>query len=391
MLVGEFVARLDERADCRRCGVEDGDAVLLNHFPEAPEVRFVRCALIHHLGDTVGQRAVDDVGVAGDPADIGGAPIDILIAHVEDVFAGGIGAGEVTAGGVQDALGLPGGARGVEDEKRVLGIETFRLVLCGGVPGFLMPPMVPPRLHGNVIAGALDDEDVRDLAVFLQRLVHDGLEGDNFPAPPSAVRRDDRGGSGVLKPVEDGLGGETAEYDIVHRANAGAGEHRDGGLRDHRHVDQDAILRFHPARQQDVGELADLAVELGIGDGAGIARLSLPDDRSLVRARPEGVAVHAVFGDVKLPADKPLRVRGLPFQDLGKRLLPGEFVRLGRPEFLGLFDGMFVKLFVFGHGADAGFLGKFLRRLVDCGQFGSVVACGLLGFLGAHGFGLREI
>ena len=41
--------------------------------------RVVGRALVHHRGRAVGQRPVDDVGVAGDPADVGRAPVDVLL------------------------------------------------------------------------------------------------------------------------------------------------------------------------------------------------------------------------------------------------------------------------------------------------------------------------
>ncbi len=104
-------------------GVEDRDLVLLDDLPPAALVRGVGGALVDHLGRAVGQRPVDDVGVAGDPADVGGAPVDVgLGVHVVDdrVRVGRLG--EVAAGRVEDALGLPGGARRVEDEQRVLAV-----------------------------------------------------------------------------------------------------------------------------------------------------------------------------------------------------------------------------------------------------------------------------
>ncbi|SKV13078.1 Uncharacterised protein [Mycobacteroides abscessus subsp. abscessus] len=46
-------------------------------------------SLIYHLGGAVGERAVDDVGVAGNPADIGRAPVHIgLGLEIEDVEVG---------------------------------------------------------------------------------------------------------------------------------------------------------------------------------------------------------------------------------------------------------------------------------------------------------------
>ena len=82
-----LVAPLDEGADGGGRGVEDGDLVVVDDLPEAGEVGKVGRALVHQNGGAVLQRAVDDVGVAGDPADVGRAPVDVVVAQVEDVFA----------------------------------------------------------------------------------------------------------------------------------------------------------------------------------------------------------------------------------------------------------------------------------------------------------------
>ena len=76
-LVGVLGAPLDAGADRRRRGVEDRRLVVLDELPPDPLVRVVRRALVHHPGRAVGQRPVDDVGVAGDPADVGAAPVDV--------------------------------------------------------------------------------------------------------------------------------------------------------------------------------------------------------------------------------------------------------------------------------------------------------------------------
>ena len=68
---------LDERADRRGRGVEDGALVALDHLPEAPGVRVGGHALEHDLRGAGGQRAIGDVGVAGDPADVSGAAEDV--------------------------------------------------------------------------------------------------------------------------------------------------------------------------------------------------------------------------------------------------------------------------------------------------------------------------
>src|SRR5690606_22285573 len=108
-LRGDLLAPLHAGADGRGRGVDDGDAVHLDDLPPAAAVRGVRGALVGHLGGAVEQRAVDDVRVAGDPADVGGAPVDVRVRlEVERVLVRERRLREVAAGGVQDALRLPG-------------------------------------------------------------------------------------------------------------------------------------------------------------------------------------------------------------------------------------------------------------------------------------------
>ena len=98
---GPFLAPLHEGADGGGGGVELGDAVALGDVPQpilgppapvaAPErgPGGVGGALVHHRGAAVGQRAVDDVAVAGHPADVGRAPEDIGVgSEVEHVLVG---------------------------------------------------------------------------------------------------------------------------------------------------------------------------------------------------------------------------------------------------------------------------------------------------------------
>ena len=93
----------------------------------------------------------------------------------------------------------------------------------------------------------------------------------------------------------------------MHRADARAGQHGEGGLGDHRHVDGDAIALGDALPLQHVGEAAHLGVQLAIGDEAGILRVvAFPDDGDLVALVGE-VAVDAVHrrigGAVAEPRD----------------------------------------------------------------------------------------
>ena len=57
--------------------------MVFNDLPEPPLVGPVRGPFVHHDGRPVGERAVDEVRVPGDPADVGRAEIDVVLLEVE--------------------------------------------------------------------------------------------------------------------------------------------------------------------------------------------------------------------------------------------------------------------------------------------------------------------
>ena len=79
---------------------------------------------------------------------------------------------------------------------------------------------------------------------------------------------------------------EPAEHDGVDRAESRAREHREHGLRHHRHVDHDRVAARDAKRAQRAGETRDLALQLG----ERVARDGLRDgavvDQRALRAAP---------------------------------------------------------------------------------------------------------
>ena len=124
-LLHRLVAALHQRADRGRRGVEDVDLVLVDDVPEPRIVRIVRHALEHQRGRAVRQRPIEDVAVAGDPADVGGAPVDVAVVIVEHVLMRHRREHQIAGGGMQHALGLAGRARRIEDEQRIFGVHRL--------------------------------------------------------------------------------------------------------------------------------------------------------------------------------------------------------------------------------------------------------------------------
>ena len=160
--------------------------------------------------------------------------------------------------------------------------------------------------------------------------------------PPSAVMSDL--GAGVVDAVGQRLGREAPEDDGERRPDPGAGEHRDGQLGDHGHVDRDSVAgldarareaRWRPGSPRPGGRG---------GDRPRVARLADPVVGDLVAEPALHVPIHAVVGDVERPASEPPREGELPFQGGLERRDPADpLAGLGRPERLRIALGLLVE------------------------------------------------
>jgi hypothetical protein len=334
VLLHRRLALAHQGADRGRGGVEDVHPVPLDHVPEAREVGMVGHALEHQAGRAVGERAVDDIAVAGDPAHVGGAPEDLARPIVEHVMEGGRGPDRIAAGRVQDALGLAGRARRVEDEERILGAHRLARAMVGHCGAERVVPMVAALAHPDLVAEMADDDHAGDRAALVQSGVDIGLQRDQFAAAPAAVGGDHEAARAILDAAVQRLGREAAEDDAVDGADPRAGEHRHRRLRDHRHVDGDAVALAGAERLQAVRHPHHLGMQRAIGDGAGDPGLvALEEDGDVGRARFE-MAVDAIVTEVQNAVLEPFDIDRIvaPVGDPAGRRHPVDPLRLLGPE-----------------------------------------------------------
>ena len=146
---------------------------------------------------------------------------------------------------------------------------------------------------------------------------------------------------GIVDAVAQALGAEPGEDDVVHGADAGAGQHGVDRLQHHRHVDGDPVALADPVVAQDVGQAADFPLELPVIHRAAFARgVRFPYQGRLA---PPGVdvAVHAVVAGVEPAVEEPLDLAVFPleFAHPAERMEPVELLPgLLVPERLGLLD-----------------------------------------------------
>src|SRR5262245_22268260 len=222
--------------------------------------------------------------------------------------------------------------------------------------------MVAPRLHMNLILATFDDDHLLDARTVLDRLVYGRLELDHSAATKAPVGRDYGLRLRVIDAVFQRFGREAAEDYRVRGADAGAGQHGNGQFGDHRHINGYAITFIDAQRPQHIREVADLLMELLVGEGPRVARFALPDDGGLVLAPCRKVPVEAVVRDVDLSSDEPFGEGLVPFQNLFPFLEPVKLAGDLRPESFGVFDRTFVDSVVIFAAFDVGAGAEARRR-----------------------------
>ena len=196
-----LVAPPNERANRGRRGVENVNPILLDDFPEPVRLRPIGCAFIHECRRAVGERTVNDITVASHPSHVRGAPKNIFVANVEDVFRGGINSNEVTASRVQNPFWFPGRAAGVKNVERMFAVERRRRTIVVNVFQLAMPPNVAALFHVNFIVGALENNHAFDRCPAAERVIHIFFERNNSTAAIAAVRGDQGDCAAVMDPV----------------------------------------------------------------------------------------------------------------------------------------------------------------------------------------------
>ena len=172
-----------------------------------------------------------------------------------------------------------------------------------------------------------------------------GLSAAGLPRrqPPSAVITSFASASLMRSDSASAL--NPPKIDRVRRPEPRAGEHRDGELRDHRHVDRDAVAGPDAELLERVGRLRDLAQQVRVGQRPGVARLADPVVGDLVAEAVRDVPVEAVVADVQLPAGEPLGERQVPLERGVERLEPVDaLTRQPRPEGLEVRLGLGVEV-----------------------------------------------
>ena len=338
------LAHAHERTDDRGRGIEDVDPEFFHDAPVAVGLGPVGHALEHHGRGAQGQRAVNAVGMAGDPAHVGRAPVHVVVAHVEYPLRGMRRIGEVAARGMHDARGLAGAAAGMQEEERIVGVHGLagEVHVQREILDEVMPPDVAVGHHLHVLkTGMAHDDHMRHGGALLEDGVKVALERLDAARTDDAVGRDDHFGLGALDAAAHAALGITGKDGGMHRADARTGQHGDDQFRDHGHVQGHAVALAHPQRAQGMRHPADFRIQHLVGEAAHIhLLLALPDERRLVAAAGIDMPVDAVEGSIELGIGEPsvLVLFVVRIKDLVPALVPVDKLRSARPpEVVGIF------------------------------------------------------
>ena len=203
-----------------------------------------------------------------------------------------------------------------------------------------------PSVHPHVGAGAPHHQDVLHAVLAVDRLVGRFFQRYRAAAAILPVGGDQQLGLGVFDAGAQRGSREPGEHDAVHHPEPCAGQHRDDRFGHHRHVDRDTVAGFEAEIGQRVGRFRHVGQQLRVRQGAAVTEgFAFPVDRDAVAVAGQDVAVHAVVGHVELAADEPFRERrARPVEHVGERSLPGQPVRLLRPEAQPVALGRLVKV-----------------------------------------------
>jgi hypothetical protein len=215
--------------------------VLGDDSPERSGVRRTyRLSFIKYGRCADQQWCVDDVGVADDPAHVGGRPPHVTRTDVVDGAHRPGQRDRVTAVVANHSLRLPRRTRGVEDVQRVGRCHRNRVGGFRGGGEFVPVQVAVAEFRERGFA--LEHDCVVGLVLGeLEGSVDDRLVLDHAGRLDPARGGDDDPRGGVVDPGRELLRRKAAEYHGVDRAQPGAREHGDDGFRHHRHIDDDTI------------------------------------------------------------------------------------------------------------------------------------------------------
>ena len=125
-----FIRFLCQRANGCGSGIELGNFMFLDDFPETVRFRISRNAFKNYRCCTVRQGTVKDIGVSCNPADICGTPVNIVFPVIEYIFESISRVDHITRGGMHHSFRFSGRSRSVKNKQWILSVHDDRNKIC---------------------------------------------------------------------------------------------------------------------------------------------------------------------------------------------------------------------------------------------------------------------
>ena len=260
---------------------------------------------------------------------------------------------DIAACGVDNALRLTRRARGIENEERIFRAHFLWSTGGRGLSRQSVIVVVLRIIPRHIATGAADHQGFHAIGTGFQRLIGIGFQRGIATATRRFVRSDHDFRLRAIHPCRQSVRRESCENNRMDRADAGTGQHRIGGLRDHRDIENDTVAFADAHVLKNIGHATRIVMQLLIGDvlGSFFWAVRLPDDRSLIAAGRQ-MTVNAVGGYVqraiRIPVDIHIAEIIADVFDLGKRLDPIDPRALLAPEPVGVFDRGGIHFLIFG-------------------------------------------
>lgn len=330
--------------------VELSNLVLVDDIPVSREVGVGGGSLEDNSGNAEDKRGVNDVCVTSDPTNVTTTEVTVAVVNVKDVLASHGSSEKVTSGSVHDTLGLASRTGGVEKEERVLGIHGLGSDVAGPLVDLLVPPNITSLFHGDVSAGALEDETLAHIGALLEGIVDDLLGANELTTTLAFVGSDDNSGVGVDDTVAQRIGRETSKDNRVNSTDTCASENGNECLWNHGHVDSNSVTLANTSLFEGPGDSGDLSKQLAIGNVAAIfCFISLVDDGYAVGVL-ERMAIDQVVRGIQLTLGEPgvvASAQRTAVNGLGLTVPRQKLFGAITPELGGFRDRLLVELLVF--------------------------------------------
>ena len=312
-----------------------GDFVLFDQAPPDAGIGPGRQSFEHDRGHAGNQRTIDDVAVAHHPTDVAGGEEGLARLAAEDVLHAGRQGHRVAADVALHALRPAGGAAGVERVARLVRFEPDARYLCPEVTLAQNRVIdIALRRHWHRAQAAVDHQHPGRL-VFRQAngFVKQGLVRHHLARAAAGIGTDDHSRLGIVDAAGQADAGEASKHDRVDRTDAGAREHRECRLGNHRHVDEHTVALPDAEFPQDSGHALHFDVQFAEAVDMLLIRFCR-DEYQRVGIRPRsGVPIDRVVAQVGKATYEPARKRRLAVvAHLLKRLMPVDQASLLGPE-----------------------------------------------------------